>query len=142
MALTTTPLVPGQASGPVLRLDAPISFWGGVDPASGRIVDPRHPQSGADIAKTVLLVPSTVGSSSSSSVLLELITQGRAPAALVLGKRDAIVCLGAIVAQAMGWQAPPIVELSAEDQCQLHSGTLIRLTMDGTLQAAPEFEPG
>ncbi len=39
-------LLPGAAEGAVLKLDRPISFWGGVDPESGRISDPRHPQHG------------------------------------------------------------------------------------------------
>ena len=57
-------------SGPALVLDAPISFWGGVDPKSGRIADVRHPQHGEAIAGTVLFLPGTIGSSSASAVLL------------------------------------------------------------------------
>lgn len=129
--------MPGRASGPVLRLGAPISFWGGVDPATGRITDPRHPQHDACIAGTVLLIPATVGSSSSSSVLLELIAQDRAPAALVLGAADAILCLGAIVAAAMGWRAPPVYELPASEQLRLDSGAWVRLTEDGRFQQSP-----
>ncbi|MEM8586574.1 MAG: DUF126 domain-containing protein [Pseudomonadota bacterium] len=126
-------LLAGEAAGPVLRLDAPISFWGGVDPASGQIVDPRHPQYRAHVAGTVLLVPATVGSSSSSSVLLELIAQGRAPAAIALGKADAILCLGAVVATAMGWPAPPVIALDAEKQRAFETGSFVRLTADGVI---------
>ena len=68
-------------SGPALLLDAPISFWGGVDPKSGRIADVRHPQHGENIAGTVLFLPGTIGSSSASAVLLELVRGGHAPAA-------------------------------------------------------------
>lgn len=133
MAIAGQALLHGRASGPVLRLEAPISFWGGVDPASGQIVDPRHPQYGAHVAGTVLLIPATVGSSSSSSVLLELIAQGRAPAAIALGKADAILCLGAVVATAMGWSAPPIIVLPAEKQRAFASGSFVRLTADGVI---------
>jgi hypothetical protein len=38
--------------GPVLRLDRPLSFWGGVDPATGRLL-----ASGLSIAGTVLMLP-------------------------------------------------------------------------------------
>ncbi|MEJ2122231.1 MAG: DUF126 domain-containing protein, partial [Alphaproteobacteria bacterium] len=78
-------LIPGAAEGPLLRLRAPISFWGGVDPKSGRLADPRHPDHGASVAGTVLAVPETIGSSSSSAVMLELMRGGAAPAALLLG---------------------------------------------------------
>ena len=37
-------LVPGSAAGPVLRLDEPLSFWGGLDSATGTIIDRLHPQ--------------------------------------------------------------------------------------------------
>lgn len=133
MAIEGETLLAGQASGPVLRLEAPISFWGGVDPASGRVVDPRHPQYRTCVAGTMLLVPATIGSSSSSSVLLELIAQGRAPAAIALGKADAILCLGAVVATAMGLSAPPVIALPAEKQRALATGSFVRLTADGVI---------
>ena len=37
-------LIEGEGAGPLLRLTAPLSFWGGVDPKTGRVSDPRHPQ--------------------------------------------------------------------------------------------------
>jgi predicted aconitase/predicted aconitase with swiveling domain len=101
-------LVPGPASaGEALILTAPISFWGGVDPGTGRITDIRHPQHGRSISNTVLFLPGTIGSSSASAVLLELVRGGKAPAALVLHEPDAILLLGLIVAREMGWQTPP-----------------------------------
>ena len=48
--MTAQPILPGTASGPVLRLDQPLSFWGGVDPATGTLLVPPH----AAIAGTVL----------------------------------------------------------------------------------------
>ena len=59
-------LISGEGSGPLLRLGHPISFWGGVDPRTGLICDPRHPDYGVCITGTVLALPSAVGSSSSS----------------------------------------------------------------------------
>ncbi|GAB4176580.1 MAG: hypothetical protein OHK0024_13960 [Thalassobaculales bacterium] len=113
MELTGEMLLPGEASGPLLRLTAPISFWGGVDPQTGTIADPRHPQAGARLAGRVLVVGRTRGSSSSSAVMLELIHAGLAPAALVLGEVDAILVLGCLVAREMGWPPPPVLRLDA-----------------------------
>ena len=84
-------IVEGAGTGELLRLSAPISFWGGVAPVAGVIADPRHPEHGASIAGKVLAVPSAVGSSSSSAIMLELIREETAPAALLLGSADAIV---------------------------------------------------
>lgn len=94
-----------------LALGAPISFWGGVDPKTGTIADPRHPDYRADIAGRVLLIPATVGSSSASAVLLELVHAGRAPAAIVLHEPDAILLLGLVVAKEMGLETPIALRL-------------------------------
>ncbi len=105
-------LVPGrEASGAALVFSAPISFWGGVDPKTGRVVDVRHPQHGDCIAGRVLFLPGTIGSSSASAVLLELVHADRAPAAIVLHEPDAILLLGLIVAREMGWETPPALKL-------------------------------
>lgn len=102
-------LVAGEARGPALLLDEPLSFWGGVDPATGDIVDVRHPQCDANVAGRVLVMPSGRGSSSSSSVLAECIRAGTAPVAIVLGEPDPILALGAIVARELYGRTIPVV---------------------------------
>lgn len=98
-------LIPGPAaSAKILVLTAPISFWGGVDPKTSRIADVRHPQHGAEIADTILVLPGTIGSSSASAILLELIHRKIAPAAIVMKEPDAILLLGVLVAREMGWE--------------------------------------
>jgi len=90
-----------------LMLDEPISFWGGVDPKTGVISGVRHPQHGTCISGSVLMLPGTIGSSSASAVLLELVHRGIAPAAIILHEPDAILLLGLLVAGEMGWPHPP-----------------------------------
>jgi uncharacterized protein len=102
---------PGIISGPVLLLSQPISFWGGVDPASGRIIDVRHPECGLPVAGCVLGLPGMIGSSSASAVLLELVHAGHAPAAILMPEPDAILLLGLIVASEMGWPIPPALRV-------------------------------
>jgi predicted aconitase with swiveling domain len=102
-------LFAGNAEGEVLVLAAPLSFWGGVSWETGAITNVRHPQVGEVVTGRILVVPEPVGSSSSSAVLLELIRSGRAPAAIVLGRPDAILVVACLVAREMGWPAPPIV---------------------------------
>ncbi|MBW8909503.1 MAG: DUF126 domain-containing protein, partial [Mesorhizobium sp.] len=63
------------------------------------------------ISGRVLFLPGTIGSSSASAVLMELVHNGRAPAALVLHEPDAILLLGLIVAREMGWETPMAVRL-------------------------------
>lgn len=133
MELTAEPLMPGApAHGRCLVLSAPISFWGGVDPRSGAIIDARHPERGQDIAGTVLALPGTIGSCSASAVLLELVHAGKAPAALLMDAPDAILLLGLIVAREMGWPTPPAFRLPAGEQKRL-SGHRITVSESGRI---------
>lgn len=124
-------LVAAAGVGPLLRLRAPISFWGGVDPVAGTVADPRHPDHGRSIAGTVLLVPAAVGSSSSSAIMLELLREGTAPAAIVLGRADAILALGAVVGRELGYAPISIVELSPEALGGVADGDIVRIDEDG-----------
>ncbi len=99
----------GDAHGEALVLDEPLSFWGGVDPATGDIIDIHHPQRDANVAGRVLVMPSGRGSSSSSSVLAESIRAGTAPVAIVLREPDPILALGAIVARELYGRTIPVV---------------------------------
>lgn len=136
MVLSAEILIPGPAvSALCVALTAPISFWGGVDPRSGAIIDARHPQRGLGISGVVLALPGTIGSSSASAVLLELVHAGRAPAAILMHEPDAILLLGLIVAREMGWAVPQALRLAATHQAAL-DGLRLRLAGDGTI--APE----
>jgi predicted aconitase with swiveling domain len=124
-------LVEGEpGEGRVLVLDAPISFWGGVDAATGRITDVRHPQHGECISGRVLCLPGTIGSSSASAVLLELVSNGKAPAAIVLHEPDAILLLGLVVAREMGLRSPVAVRLDRLQFPRL-AGRSVALAADG-----------
>ena len=126
-------LIDGEGQGPLLRLTEPISFWGGVDPATARLTDPRHPQHGVSIAGTVLALAATRGSSSSSAIMLELLARGIAPAALLLATPDAILALGVIVGREMGYKPIPVLELSVTEQTLLPEGVL-RVSAGGAIE--------
>ena len=108
-------LLPGPAvSATALALSAPISFWGGVNPRTGDIADPRHPDFGKATSGRVLLIPETIGSVSASAILLELVHAGVSPAAIVMHEPDAILLLGLIVAAEMGLATPIAVRLDRD----------------------------
>jgi uncharacterized protein len=124
-----------EASGPALVLQAPISFWGGVDPKSGTIIDVRHPDTGKSIANTVLFLPGTIGSSSASSVMLELIRGGQAPAAIIFDLPDAILVLGLIVAREMQWAHPAAFQLD-RSRFPDFEGKIVTVAADGRIWAS------
>jgi len=126
-------LVAGSAEGESLVLEDPLSFWGGVDPATGEVIDVHHPQRGENVAGRVLVMPSGRGSSSSSSVLAEAIRAGTAPAAIVLHEPDPIVALGAIVARELYGTSMPVVV--ANDPASIPTRGRVRVvaTSEGAL---------
>ncbi|HTG48390.1 MAG TPA: DUF126 domain-containing protein [Actinomycetota bacterium] len=111
MKFTGRALVRGRAEGLAVALEEPLSFWGGVDPATGLVIDPHHRRHGTSLVGRVAVLPSGRGSSSSSSVLAEAIRAGTAPAAIVLREPDPILVLGAIVARELYGTVLPIVVL-------------------------------
>ena len=127
-------LVAGAGAGDALVLDEPLSLWGGLDPATGRIVDARHPQRGESVDGRVLVLSCGRGSSSSSSILLEAVRLGTAPAAIVLLETDAILALGAAVAREMYGRCPAVLTLDALDHCRLQTGQRVEIDADGVVR--------
>lgn len=127
--MTVRALLSGTASGEALVLTEPLSMWGGLDPATGELIDRRHPQSGATVTGRVLVLPAGRGSSSSSSVLAEAIRVGTAPAAIVLGEADDIILLGALVARELYDRVMPVVVADPAGYAALRTG--YRVEVDG-----------
>src|SRR5512141_2737986 len=92
-------LVPGKGGGSALVADEPLSFWGGVEPSTGEVIDVRHHLHGLSIAGRVLVLPFSRGSSTTSTVLLETIRSNVAPAGIVSSTVDPMLALGSIVAE-------------------------------------------
>ena len=131
-------LAPGAAEGEALVLAEPLSFWGGMDPASGEVIDAHHPQRGERLMGRVVVMPSGRGSSSAPSVLAEAIRAGTAPAAIVLLEADPIVALGSVVASELYGASCPVVVLEAPDYERLRTGDRLRVVAD---DAASRVEP-
>jgi predicted aconitase with swiveling domain len=124
-------LTAGNANGTVLKLDVPLSFWGGVDLHSGAIIDQSHPRRGAAIAGRVLVMPHARGSSSSSSALMELARAGIAPVAIVMQRHDPILVIGSLVAAELYGIELPIVLLGEADWDTLREDEIITIAVSG-----------
>jgi hypothetical protein len=88
----------GRAAGQALVSPAPIGFLGGIDPDSGVVVEPNHPLKGQSVAGRVLVFPTGKGSTVGSYTILRLARNGVAPAAMINAESEAIVAVGAIIA--------------------------------------------
>ncbi|WID94977.1 aconitase X [Bosea vestrisii] len=124
-------VAPGDAAGPVVVLSEALSFWGGVDPATGVVIDVHHPSHGVLLAGAVVMMPSSRGSCSGSGVLLELALSGRNPAALIFAGPEDTLTLGAIVASEMFGRRIPVIRLSEAAFAALAAATDATIAPDG-----------
>ncbi len=120
-------VVAGEAEGRIVATDEALSFWGGVDPASGRVIDAHHPLHDIALAGAVLLMPTSRGSCSGSGVLLDMALTGKAPAALVFCEDEDVLTLGALVAAEMFGKAIPIVRVDPDAFRELARGRTARI---------------
>jgi predicted aconitase/predicted aconitase with swiveling domain len=139
--MTACHLTGGSAQGPLLYSDTALSFWGGVHPATGEVIDRHHPLSGNIITGQVLAIPSGRGSCTGSSVLMEIILNGHGPAALILEQPDEILVLGAIVAELVFGHQLPVVSLGTEGFQRLCGARWVNLQANGQLIASSEPGP-
>lgn len=123
-------LVAGSAEGAAFVLSEPLSFWGGLDSATGRIIDQWHPQKDQVLSAKILVMEAGRGSSSGSSVLAEAIRRGTGPAGIVLMTRDAIVTVGAMVAAELYAVHCPVVLASQADWPRIIDSRGLRLRAD------------
>lgn len=104
----------GTASGPVIASGEALSFWGGVNPATGSVIDVHHPLHGTCLTGSILMMPSSRGSCTGSGVLLDLVLTGRAPAALVFSEAEDVLTLGALIASELFGKPLPVLRLAPE----------------------------
>jgi predicted aconitase with swiveling domain len=121
MILTGRKISPGTASGEALVTSMGISFFGGVDPETGRVVEKGHELEGQSIAHKILVFPAGKGSTVGSYTLYRLKKAGRAPAAIVNAEAETIIAVGCIISDI------PCVDRIPIEQIQ----TGMRVRVDG-----------
>ncbi|SOC92166.1 predicted aconitase subunit 1 /predicted aconitase subunit 2 [Rhizobium sp. AN5] len=127
-------ILPGAAEGVVIATTEALSFWGGVDPATGKVIDVHHPLHGVCLTGGVLFMPSSRGSCTGSGVLLDLILTGRAPSALVFCEAEDVLTLGALIAAEMFGKPLPVLRLDAENFAQFSQASHVRID-ENTIEA-------
>ncbi len=124
-----------QAEGPVLVLDEPLSFWGAFEPRTGVILDVHHPQRGACVAGTILLMHESRGSGSAPGAIAEAIRLGTAPAAIILVVPDVNLAIGAEVAATLYGRRCAVLVVSASELAELRRSSHVRVTLEGVVTA-------
>jgi len=120
--LTGRCVVPGEGEGETIVTAQTISFWGGVDPKTGCISDPRHELFGKSISGKVLVFPSGKGSSTTSLMILELARVDKAPAAIINMRTEPILATGPVVVKHFYGKGLPMMTLNEENFRMLETG--------------------
>ncbi|WP_312364953.1 aconitase X [Ensifer sp.] len=118
----------GTAEGQIVAAPEALSFWGGVDPATGAVIDVHHPLHGVCLTGSILMMPSSRGSCTGSGVLLDLALTGRAPAALIFSEAEDVLTLGALIAAEMFGKPLPVLRLSHDAFTALAKAGSARIT--------------
>ncbi len=87
----------GVGQGPALVSRSPLSFFGGIDPQSGLVIEKGHELEGRSVKGKILVFPSGKGSTVGSWALFSLAENGNGPRAIVNVQTEPIVAVGAII---------------------------------------------
>jgi uncharacterized protein len=114
----------GVAHGVALVSSQPIGFLGGVDPETGMIVEPGHPLEGMSVTGRVLVFPTGKGSTVGSYTLYRMAQAGTAPVAMVNAESEAIVAVGAIIADIPMVDKVDITKIETGDEVRIDGDCL------------------
>jgi phosphomecalonate degydratase small subunit len=89
----------GKAEGVALVSPSPMSFYGGVNPDTGEVIERGHELKGECVRGRVLVFPYGKGSTVGSYILYRLKRNGAAPCAIVNARCETIVAVGAIISE-------------------------------------------
>jgi predicted aconitase with swiveling domain len=128
MILQGEVVVEGEGAGPAMVCNVPLAF-GLVDPASGIVKQPDHPWQGRSIAGQVLVFPTGTGSASGSYWLLNLASEGHAPAAILNAQADAVVIAGAVLAA-----IPLLHRIAPDPAAHIRDGDRVRVDANGSIE--------
>jgi predicted aconitase with swiveling domain len=119
----------GQATGEALVSKMGISFFGGVDPESGVVVERDHDLEGQSISGKVLVFPKGKGSTVGSYTLYRLKQAGKAPLAIINAECETITAVGCIIAEIPCVDQVPIGELQSGQKLSVdgEQGTVVVL---------------
>lgn len=128
--MTATRILSGTAHGPVLAMTEGVSFWGGVDPVAARVIDEHHPAFGAQLAGRIVMMPTSRGSCSGSGVILDMLLNGCAPAALIFSEPEDVATLGALIGSELFGKPMPVLRVGQADFARLAQAGHVTISAD------------
>jgi uncharacterized protein len=129
-------IVPGRVEGEALVSHETISGWGGIDPATGTIIERRHELYGVCFTGKVLVFPGAKGSSGWSGFFQATRLLGTAPLAMVFTVLSTKSALGAVVTR-----VPTVTDLDADPVKLITTGDRVIVDADHGLVTVHRTTP-
>jgi predicted aconitase with swiveling domain len=119
MILSGRSISPGEAEGIAIVSQTPVSFYGGIDPKTGIVIEKGHELEGKKISDKILVFPNGKGSTVGSYVIYGLKKNGVAPKAIINKETETIVATGVILSD-----IPCVDNVDIEN---IRDGSLVKL---------------
>ena len=123
----------GTCRGEILATQDPISFWGCVDPLTGIISDKRMDLYKSPVAGKILVFPYGKGSSTGSLMILELLRNHRAPAAVINIRTEPLLATGPVVGKHFYGRHFPILTVHEDSFRLLKTGQVASISGEGEI---------
>jgi predicted aconitase with swiveling domain len=117
----------GKGEGEALTTTQPISFYGGVDPNTGEVIEKGHELQGKTVKGKILVFPNGKGSTVGSYTLYRMKKNGTAPAAMINKECETIVAVGAIISEIPCVDKVDISKIKTGDHVKVENETVTLL---------------
>lgn len=135
--LVGTPVLGGKAAGPALVTKMPVNFTAAFSkPANlipsrrAEIQDRHHDLFGKNIQGSVLVFPACIGSTFTGMVLMQIMSEGHGPAAMIVQNPDSLLVSGAVLAEVWFEKGIPVVRYEGDDVYEIIR-TGVKVEVDG-----------
>lgn len=114
-------ILKGVVEGKALSTKQAISFYGGIDPDTSKIIDKDHELKGKKVKGKILVFPHGKGSTVGSYTLFRMKKNGMAPAGIINEECETVVAVGAIISEIPCVDKINISKIKTGDQVSIHN---------------------
>ena len=114
----------GKAEAEALTTIQPISFYGGVDPNTGIVIEKGHELQGQSVKDKILVFPQGKGSTVGSYTLYRMKKNGTVPAGMINRECETIVAVGAIISEIPCVDKIDISQIKNGDKVRVENGVV------------------
>ena len=114
----------GRGEGEALTTSQPISFYGGVDPNTGEVIEKGHELQGQTVKGRILVFPTGKGSTVGSYTLYRMKKNGTAPAGIINRECETVVAVGAIISEIPCVDQVDIAQIKTGDRVRVENGVV------------------